>query len=101
MSSVFTNIIVVIVSYSFFIYSGMLYILFREDMRIRLNFIFPMTGKSYGQFKVVLGILALWGTWEIWGVLSSAPFILYPLYVWRKGGYIKGYLEGDNWRDYF
>ena len=85
--TIFWNVFTFLVVYLFLIYSGMLYMLFRSEMRIRLNFI-PMNGLVYGYIKVFFGICGLYGIWNnigsLLGMITGLPFIIYPLIKWWK-----------------
>ena len=94
------EIITIIVLYCVFIYSGMLYILFRSDQGIRFQFIFNITGRDYGIIKLIVGCLSLFVWLNEWGFILSLPFIVYPLIIWKRGGYIAGYL-GKGWKDFY
>ena len=78
----------------------MLYVIFRPDERIKINFI-PITGSVYGIIKVLIGFSALVEMYGEWGFLIGIPFVVYPWKIRAMGGYIGGLHDGYRLKDIF
>jgi len=92
------NIPILIVAYTFLIYSGLLYMLHRAEqpMRIWMGIIpIPFETKTWGLIKVVLGSIILFAPYfedsgiptigAIISTIIAIPFYYYPISCYFKG----------------
>ena len=89
------NIPVIILAYTFCIYSGLLYWLHRAEQP--LNVIFgwmpiPMSTKTWGMIKTIFGTIVLFqmffelsGNWGAICLVLSVPFYYHPIICYKKG----------------
>ncbi len=98
--TILENALWMILWITFFVYSGMLYVIFRLNETIRINFI-PIPGGVYGIAKVMIGFSGLVEMYDEWGFLIGIPFVVYPWGVRAMGGYIGGLHDGYRFRDIF